>query len=144
MKDLLKEEIGGRVRKVRSRLGLSQQRMATLLDMAKISLNRIERGLNYPSALTLTRLAKQFDVSMDWLLCNRGSMLQVKEASKSESDEGKNSGLFERDVEALVNLMRRSPLVRYSMMDHFQRFKMENQAFIDKELAKPEETRGDS
>jgi transcriptional regulator with XRE-family HTH domain len=144
MKDLLKEEIGGRVRKVRSRLGLSQQRMATLLDMAKISLNRIERGLNYPSALTLTRLAKQFDVSIDWLLCNRGSMFPAKEKSKNESDEGKSSGLFERDVEELVNLMRRSPLVRYSMMDHFQRFKMENQAFIDKELGKPEETRGDS
>lgn len=136
MRDVLKEEVGRRLTTIRNRLGLSPQRMAALMNVSKTSLNRLERGLSYPSAVTFHRLFKQFSVSIDWLLCNRGSMFTGEAAKQKE----KSADLFGGDLEEMVYLMKRIPLVRYSMMDHFQRFKIDNQVFIDRELEKIKET----
>jgi transcriptional regulator with XRE-family HTH domain len=132
MKDMLKGEVGERLRKLRKRLGLTQARMAALVNIKTMALNRQERGLNYPSAVTLHQMAAQFDVSLDWLLCNRGSMFR----GKTESQKNKSSDMFEREVEELIYLMKHIPLVRHSVMGYFQKFKIDNQAFIDQELEK--------
>ena len=135
MKDTLKGEVGGRLRRLRNRLGLTQARMAALLNIRTMALNREERGLNYPSALTLHSLATQFDVSLDWLLCNRGSMF----TGKAESKKRESGDMFTREVEEMVYLMKHIPLVRHSVMGYYQKFKIDNQAFIDGELEKIKE-----
>jgi transcriptional regulator with XRE-family HTH domain len=140
-KNIIKEDIGRRLSKIRSSLGLSQQRMATLLNTGKMSLNRNERGQNYPNGGTLYELANQFNVSLDWLFLGRGNMfIGVEEVEEPKSEEVKSSDLFERDVEELLDHMRRIPLVRYSVLDHFHRFKIENKAFIDKVISEEKET----
>jgi transcriptional regulator with XRE-family HTH domain len=137
MKDALKGEIGRRLERIRKNLGLNQRRMAARLNLADISYSRIERGLFYPSAITLHQLSSRLNVSLDWLFCGQGNMfIGKKETGKTGLEKAKSSNKFERDVEEMVYLMGHIPLVHYSMMDHFQRFKLENRIAIDEELKK--------
>ena len=136
MEDRLKIDIGRRLIQLRSRLGYKQQQMAVQLRMAPISLNRIERGKFFPSAITLNEIAVKFNVSLDWLFYGKGDMFM----GKGEAEKKKSGDIFERDVEEMVYLMRHIPLVRYAMMDHFQRFKVDNRSLIDDELSKRKET----
>lgn len=140
MKDLLKIDISRRLITLRNHLGYNQRQMAAKLDMAQISLNRIESGKYYPSAITLQRLSGKFGLSLDWLFRGEGNMFRGKPGAVNvESKKEKSGDIFESDVEEMVYLMRQVPLVRYSMMDHFQRFKVENRAVIDEELSKGKE-----
>lgn len=137
MKDLLKTDISRRLIALRKHFGYNQRQMAAKLDMAQISLNRIESAKHYPSAVTLQRLSGQFGVSLDWLFLGEGNMFRGKPGPvKAESKKETSGDIFESDVEEMVSLMRQIPLVRYSMMDHFQRFKVDNRAVIDEELSK--------
>ena len=133
---MLKIDIGRRLIKLRNRFGYKQSQMAVELRMAPISLNRIERGTFFPSALTLNEIAVKFNVSLDWLFYGKGNMF----LGKQESEKNKGENVFEWDVGELVYIMRQIPLVRYAMMDHFQRFKVDNRTVIDDELAKRKET----
>jgi hypothetical protein len=64
-------------------------------------------------------------------------MFRGKQAAVTNGTErAKSSDTLERDMEEMVYLMRHIPLVRYSMMDHFQRFKLDNSTVIDEELGK--------
>ncbi len=137
MEDMLRVEVGRRLIKLRNRYGYKQHQMAVHLEMAPITLNRIERGKFYPSAITLQRLVDKFKISLDWLFYGRGNMFW----GKKESEKSKSGDIFEKDIEEMVYLMRQVPLVRYAMMDHFQRFKVDNRAVIDDELSKRKETR---
>lgn len=132
MEDMLKVDIGRRLIKLRNRFGYKQQQMADQLGMAPISLNRIERGTFFPSAVTLNEIAVKFNVSLDWLFYGKGNMFM----GKGEGETNKSGDIFERDIEEMVYLMRQIPLVRYAMMDHFQRFKVDNRTVIDDELTK--------
>jgi transcriptional regulator with XRE-family HTH domain len=138
MKDMLKEEVGRRLTKIRMRLGLKQQRMAVLLGIKTMSYSRNERGQHYPSAVTLNQLARQFDISLDWLFLGEGNMFRGEK--QAEESESKSSDLIQKDIEEMIDIMKHIPMVRYSVLDHFHRLKIDNQAYIDKELEKIKET----
>ncbi len=120
--------IGSRLREVRLRLGLSQEKMGRLLNLKKSSFGKIERGECRPTARILRNLTDKYDVSMDYVFSGRGAIFF--------EDGNREPGEFASDEEEMLYLMKKVPLVRYSMLNHFQRFKIDNQDIIDKELAK--------
>jgi len=64
----LRRDLGRRVRAGREARGWSQEELAEAIGVGSEMLSRYERGVKFPSHLTLVRLAKALDTSTDALL----------------------------------------------------------------------------
>lgn len=62
--DEYKLHLGRRVQTLRKTRGLTQEQVAELLDMDRVSIGYIEQGRRAPKIKTLYELAKVFDVDM--------------------------------------------------------------------------------
>ena len=69
-----KEQIGGRVKEVRERLGLSQRNFADLIGFHKNQVGNVELGKSIPSEEFLISIAKKFNISISWLKTGEGEM----------------------------------------------------------------------
>lgn len=65
----MKEEIGTRLKDLRSGLRLTQIELANTLGTQQSSINRYEHGQSVPSPEILVKYADYFDVSMDYIYC---------------------------------------------------------------------------
>ena len=61
-------DIGKRIKTLRGKRGLSQVKLATAVGVAKATILRIEAGKQNPSAKLLGSIAKELNVSADYLL----------------------------------------------------------------------------
>ena len=61
-------DIGKRIKTLRDERGLSQVKLASAVGVAKATILRIEAGKQNPSAKLLGRIAKELNVSADYLL----------------------------------------------------------------------------
>lgn len=68
MKNSAIEGFGNRLRAFRTRRGLSQDALATIVDAQPAAISRYERGLSHPNASTLAAIAIALDVSVSRLL----------------------------------------------------------------------------
>jgi len=71
--------------------------MASRLGISRGAYNKNERGINFPCIDTQRRLSEDFDISMDWLLFNKGAMF-YKEKDVRER---------ERELEQAVEELKR-------------------------------------
>ena len=73
--------VGERLKILREGIGLSQKKMAELLDVTQPSINRYEHGKAVPIEV-LIGYADYFDVSMDYITCRcdepQGKLYQAK------------------------------------------------------------------
>ena len=60
--------LADRIKSLRERAGLTQAQVARLLGLTRSGVNAWEMGLSVPSTQYVVELAKQFDVSTDYLL----------------------------------------------------------------------------
>jgi transcriptional regulator with XRE-family HTH domain len=123
--------VGERLKELRKRLNMSQEEFGSKLGLKRSSLGKIERGASPPSGKMLQTLASKYNVSMDYLLCNRGTLFYEKDTANPTENKQKN----DPELEELLSLMTRLPLARHSVMSCFQRFKIENADIIEKGLA---------
>ncbi len=56
-----------RLAEIRNEYGLTQEELAKRVDISKSQIGRYETGVNEPSASVLSRIAKELNVSTDWL-----------------------------------------------------------------------------
>ena len=130
----LKYTLNSGIRQLRKHLGMSQEEMGRVLGVKRSSYGKIERGESYPSARMLYILAAKYNVSLDYLVCGRGTLFNETKLTGQKSGAVSPLTLTNEEAE-LLNLMREVPLVQYSVMSFFQRFKIENKALIESELA---------
>lgn len=60
----INRKIGLKVKLERTRLGVTQEKLAELADLNKNSIGAIERGESSPTIETLDRLAKAFNIQL--------------------------------------------------------------------------------
>jgi transcriptional regulator with XRE-family HTH domain len=138
---MLKVEVGLRLKKVRLTLGHKVSGMAALLGINKMTYMKNETGTHFPSASTLYNLASQYNVSSDWILCGRGTMFYgQKEEEAKNRQANKSADMFTRQIDEMAVLMKNIPLVYHSIMGYFLRFKVDNEAYLDREMARLKET----
>lgn len=80
-------DLGGRVRKQRHELGLTQQELADKVGVSTSFLGHVERGSRRASLETLVALANALDVSTDYLLA--GSLDSVEAQAQDLLNSGK-------------------------------------------------------
>ena len=63
------KQIGNRIKELRIENSLSQQRFGELLSVSQDTISLWEKGKSIPTTEYLIAIAKQFDVSVDYILC---------------------------------------------------------------------------
>jgi transcriptional regulator with XRE-family HTH domain len=81
----LKKTLGANIRKARTRLAITQEQMAELLEMSPEVYGRMERGLIFPRVERLVDICEKLGVSSDQLLGL--SLLEVATAAAVRQDE---------------------------------------------------------
>lgn len=62
------ETFASRIKLLRLEHGLSRERLANLLQCTESTIRRWERGTFLPTAYMARKIARQFQVSIDWLI----------------------------------------------------------------------------
>ena len=115
------------MKKMRETLKFSQERMAGFFGVQRSSYTKYENGDTFPGEQALKVLAENFDISLDWLICNKGPMFYKEKAPWEELDS-------ESDMKVLRELfeyMVKYPFIRYRMLSDFYSFKLKNNNFAD-------------
>lgn len=66
-----------RIRELRTMRGMSQQDLADLLDLNKVTISQYERGTRKPDLNVLTALSDIFNVSVDYILGNDDMTVRI-------------------------------------------------------------------
>jgi transcriptional regulator with XRE-family HTH domain len=144
-KDLLKD-IGYRLKKVREALNNSGPQMASEFGVMRSSYLRNESGKTCPGIMSMRILGNRFNISLDWLICEKGPMYyrekEQKHAEKvGESQEAAKAALevkpapetldsLPEDIRELLDHMKRIPLLRYETLASFHKFKQEYKEMV--------------
>lgn len=132
-------EIGYKIRKVREALKLKNSELADDIGFNRSSINRYESGKTPPGIKTLYRLGEKFNISLDWLICNKGEMfykeMVVNEPQKETIDvplppPQPTLDSLPGDIRELLEHMERIPLLRYKILTHFLEFKGQNKELV--------------
>ncbi len=143
--------IGKRLQDLREDLDLSNAEMARLCKLVKRSYIRNEEGATYPSITTLNQLSEGYNVSMDWLLFDEGTMYRQKISdtpptpeiteTREQTDENERAEQTERqelpeiasqdEVRELLEHMDRIPMLKYELLLQFQNFKIDRKEIVD-------------
>ena len=113
--------VGERLAKVRHQLKYSRQEMARVLGLKSSGYSKNESGDTLPGLTTLNLLQKNFDISIDWLLFNKGPMY-----FKDKPSLEKQTFDFVSQSQELGELMKsieQDPQLRHEILAYFYRYK---------------------
>jgi transcriptional regulator with XRE-family HTH domain len=96
----IKQAVGLRLKTVREQAGCSMPEMAVRLHITPGAYSKNERGLNFPGLDTLQYLARDFDISMDWLIFEKGPMYN-KEKDQREKELEQTAAALKQTVQTL-------------------------------------------
>lgn len=81
------EKVGDRIRRLRKVRKLTQAQVAKAVGVTQGSFAQLETGTSKsPSSVTLTRLARFFEVDPEWLMTGKGAQQQIASFSDAETE----------------------------------------------------------
>jgi len=130
-------EISSKLKTLRETHGFSHVEMAKKLKVRRENYVRNETGETTPSIFTLVTLANVFNISIDWLILDRGTMFftgkEEKEVTTPVKDTaGDNS--WPGEIQELLQYMDKIPLLCHEILSHFYRFKEDHRELIERSL----------
>lgn len=120
---LLLENLGRRLRRVRKQLNYSLGEMAGKLGVSKSGYYKNEKGITFPGVLTLDHLQWTYDISMDWLIFNKGPVF-YKEKLPEHSQETLD---VSSDVREMLEHMGRDRLLEHEVLAFYYKYKEKKQ-----------------
>jgi transcriptional regulator with XRE-family HTH domain len=136
MKDKeISTEIGARLKQIREANRLSIADMARQIGVYRESYARNERGATIPSVISLSNLGYLFDISLDWLIMDKGPMIFTEKTGGSKAVE-QTAGYppLSDEIKELLDYMGKIPLLRHEILSHFYRFKEEHQGMMERAI----------
>ena len=85
----MSNEVGLRLKELRQKLKMTQVQLGEKLGIKGTTLAKHENGICYPTGKMLNILSSQYNVSMDYLLCGRGTLFH-EDKDNSDSNRLKN------------------------------------------------------
>ncbi len=129
-KDLAKD-IAARLRKIRHAFRYASSDMARKLNVSNSTYHRNEKGDTIPDPFSLYCLSNSLDVSLDWLITEKGNMINPKKAVVTI--EGSTEPLTD-DLNELITHMRNNPRLRFEILAQFHKFKEEHSNTIQRDI----------
>jgi transcriptional regulator with XRE-family HTH domain len=141
--------IASRVRRLRSSWNCSRNEMARRFGITPNAYGKNETGYSRPGMHTLYLLAKDYDISMDWFLFNKGPMNFAKRTETAKSEKKaevlkqepqtkqpeKTITELAPEIQELLDHMEKLPELRYGVLAHFHHLKRE----LEKPVPTPKE-----
>ncbi len=124
----LREEVAVRFRRISESLRRTQTQMAAHLGIVRPSYTRYETGKMFPGLSILHRLAKEFDISLDWLIADKGPMFYKDKMSAEEKTARENMAA---EVKELLEHMECIPLLHYKVMTFLHQFKLDHKELVE-------------
>jgi len=118
--------IGGRLKKIRKKLDYSLPQMAGALGLSYEGYYKNESNNASPGAATLHRLLQNFDISMDWLLFEKGPMLFKDKPQPFETLLG--NATQSPELVELLTAMEQNPQLKHEILAYFYKFKSEKKS----------------
>lgn len=143
--------IATRIKELRYKLSLGQDKMAEQMGVTPSAYQKYEQRLRFPALPGLRRLALEKDVSMDWLIFGKGPMFysgkrlnaeldqlqeqleqarQHMETLKAEHQnqlkEQAEQMTLEPELRELIDGMKQSDVLYHEILATFSRLKREN------------------
>ncbi len=136
MSKKLKRDIGTRLNQAREALHLSQRKMAADLMTSRSTYSKNELGTYFPSVGVLHTMGVDKEISMDWLICERGGMFDHRSQLNGEIIDFVSGS---PELEELLYLMKNVPLMNHKIMEAFHQFKRDNPLPVEKALKEKNE-----
>lgn len=115
---------GLRLRKVREDLRFSRPEMAARLGIKPVGYYKNENGETFPSLRSLGRLQKDFNISMDWFIFNRGPMYFNEKQSEGKGEaKAPGGGEMTPEMKELFDGMEQDPLLRHEVLAYYYKYK---------------------
>lgn len=114
------EDIGKRLRQVREIFKHTQLTMSQILRLEYGTYKKNERAIHLISIHTIGQLHQQLGISAEWLLFENGPIYWEDVQEKITADEKVNQDLFQEEVEEMIKVMKKVPMIRHSVMLHYQ------------------------
>lgn len=127
-KSTLKKEIGIKIRQVRKNLGYTQDRMVEFFDCGRANYSRIEKGEVFPNPAMLNVFNTRFNVSLHWLVCGKGEMLEQDESKGEMNPRGDVSDTSE--INDLLAYLESVPMVKHAVLGYFLEYLEKNKKLI--------------
>ncbi len=125
-------DFGDRLKDVRKKLKISQKDFAARMGITGGYMSEIEYGKAKPGFDFFIKVARLFDVNINWLLFGRGEMFfSEKEGIRSVEDD--LSGHDEK-VKEILRYFKKSPLVKFSVMAYAIKFLHDNEEAVKKDM----------
>jgi transcriptional regulator with XRE-family HTH domain len=140
----LRKTIGLRLKEIRTTLSFTQEVMARILGTGRPNYTRIEIGDTFLNHVILHKLATEFNVSMDWLICGRGPMFikkrEYRDVEKKGDIQSRGPDQLEKpknpEIAKLLDYMEQIPFLYHDVMEFFYKFKIENKEIIEAMLSR--------
>lgn len=142
-----------RLKEIRNKLSLTQEKMAVQMGVSYSSYIKYERGMRFPSLPGLRKLALESDVSMDWLIFGKGPMFYsgkrlnaeldqlqeqleqtrlyietLKAEHQNELENQAQQMALEPELQELIDGMKQDDVLYHEILATFSRLKREEQA----------------
>ena len=143
-------QTGNRLEKIRLHFNYDRAQISKIMGISMNTYSRNILGQQLPILKSIMALHNRLGISMEWFLFERGPMLwkeveekllavekpQVEEKPQIEEKprEIKLEDLLSPELNEMVELMKKIPLLNYSIMLHFQELKIKHKDFIRETL----------
>jgi transcriptional regulator with XRE-family HTH domain len=127
--------VGERLKRVSDALGISQKDFARSIGLTPSNFSHLVNGRTKdPGILVFLEIAKQYHVSLEYLLNGSGDMFLIR----AQPGEGQERDQVEEieNVDDLLWFFERSKFFRDSIMGYAGKFKYENEVIIKKSIDK--------
>ncbi|MCX6579332.1 MAG: helix-turn-helix transcriptional regulator [Candidatus Aminicenantes bacterium] len=132
--DLIREnlkDIGARIKDIRKRLRISQLQMAETIKITNSYLSDIETGKGNPGHSFFFKLAKLYDVNLNYLFLGKGEIF-LETTRPTDSDDPNFPNI--RTTEDLCWYMVRSPLFRHQILGFAAKLRYESKNLIEMDM----------
>jgi transcriptional regulator with XRE-family HTH domain len=126
----LKKKVAKRLKELRHALSFTQETMSRIIETGRPNYTRIEIGDIFINHYSLYKLAVEFNVSMDWLICGKGPMFLEKKNSR-ETEPNQFVQPNSQDISDLLEYMEKIPALNHEVIGFFHRLKDEHREVID-------------
>jgi len=133
-RDRLIRSVGRRILTLRKQFDFSTAEFARRLGLSRSGYFKNENGVTFPRMSTLHFLQGEFDISMDWLIFNKGPVHYSARQPKPV-DNRRTIDLDEvsPDLGELLEYMAKDRLLKHEVLSYFYKYKEKKEARVSPE-----------
>ena len=121
MKKQMNIEIGRRLKQVREHHNFPQFKMAELLFTSRSMYQKYESGFSSIPVSVMANCTLEMDVSLNWLITGKGDIFM----NSNDQLTTRIEETYFKEAGELLYYMENNPLIRHSVLAHFQKLKNE-------------------